>query len=280
MAALSGAPAPMVMVTKPASRPHPYTDGYGSVMGDFLLGVAAAGIGALFCFRGYLTMRIVIPIWGAFAGFFVGSGLVAGLGGEDFLASAAAWLLGIALAVVFGILAYAYYEVCVALALSAVLQPGVWTIVAAIGLTSWSTLARVVRAQTRFVVGIPTVTVDERVAQVAWDRAEELAPLHDDPVILLDDLGLAFVDQLQPWEGRPQAHDAAAGVPLRVHPEEEVGVGAGGIALFLPDGQRLVPKTEIHDWAAVARLVVHDRCIAFACVHKDVWVCESPISSL
>ncbi len=89
-------------------------------MGDFLVGLAAIAIGGLFCFRGYLTMRVIIPIWGAFAGFFLGAGLVAGLGGEGFLANAAAWLVGLAVAVVFGLLAYLYFEVSVALAMSAI----------------------------------------------------------------------------------------------------------------------------------------------------------------
>ncbi len=89
-------------------------------MGDFLVGVLAVAVGALFCFRGYLTMRIIIPTWGAFTGFFLGAGVVAGLADESFLASAAAWLVGLAVAVVFGLLAYLYYEVSVALAMSAI----------------------------------------------------------------------------------------------------------------------------------------------------------------
>jgi len=36
---------------------------------DIILGLLALAVGALFCFRGYLTMRLVIPVWGAFAGF-------------------------------------------------------------------------------------------------------------------------------------------------------------------------------------------------------------------
>lgn len=89
-------------------------------MSDFLVGVLAIAVGALFCFRGYLTMRIIIPVWGAFSGFFIGAGVVAGLADESFLASAAAWLVGLAVAVVFGLLAYLYYEVSVALAMSAI----------------------------------------------------------------------------------------------------------------------------------------------------------------
>ena len=41
----------------------------GDAMQDIIVGVLAIAIGALFCFRGWIAMRIVIPIWGAFAGF-------------------------------------------------------------------------------------------------------------------------------------------------------------------------------------------------------------------
>jgi hypothetical protein len=32
-----------------------------------LLGLLAIAVGTLFSFRGYLTMRLVIPLWGAFS---------------------------------------------------------------------------------------------------------------------------------------------------------------------------------------------------------------------
>jgi hypothetical protein len=77
-------------------------------------------VGLLFCFRGYLAMRVIIPIWGAFAGFFFGAGLVASLGGEGFLSTALGWIVGAVVAVVFGALAYLYYEVSVLLTMGAV----------------------------------------------------------------------------------------------------------------------------------------------------------------
>ena len=45
-------------------------------MDDILLGLLAVVVGAVFCFRGYFAMRIIIPIWGAFAGFVLGAGIV------------------------------------------------------------------------------------------------------------------------------------------------------------------------------------------------------------
>lgn len=89
-------------------------------MGDIVVGVLAVVVGALLCFRGYLAMRVMIPIWGAFAGFMLGAGLVAALAGEGFLATVAGWVVGLVVAVVFGGLAYLYYEVSVLLAMSSI----------------------------------------------------------------------------------------------------------------------------------------------------------------
>jgi hypothetical protein len=80
-------------------------------MNDFVVGVIALLTGAVFCFRGYLAMRLVIPLWGAFAGFMVGAGLVSGDAG--FLGNALGWTVGFGLAIVFGLIAYLYYEVSV-----------------------------------------------------------------------------------------------------------------------------------------------------------------------
>jgi hypothetical protein len=87
---------------------------------DVLLALLAIAVGSLFCFRGYLTMRLVIPIWGAFSGFLFGAGLVDQWTGNGFLVDVAAWLAGVAVAVLFGLLAYTYFEVSVMLAMAAV----------------------------------------------------------------------------------------------------------------------------------------------------------------
>ncbi len=51
-------------------------------------------IGAGFCFRGYLAMRVIIPFWGAFAGFMLGAGLVDAIDDSGFLATLLGWLVG------------------------------------------------------------------------------------------------------------------------------------------------------------------------------------------
>jgi hypothetical protein len=87
-------------------------------MQDVVLGLLAVLVGAVFCFRGYLTMRIIIPIWGAFGGFVLGSALVAASDGNGLLRSGLAWIVGIVVGVVFGVLAYLFFEVSVVLAMS------------------------------------------------------------------------------------------------------------------------------------------------------------------
>jgi hypothetical protein len=89
-------------------------------MNDVLVGLAAIAIGLLFCFRGYVAMRLIIPVWAFFAGFMLGAGLVAGVGDEGFLQSAAAWLTGLAIGLLFAAIAYLYFVVSIVLAMGTV----------------------------------------------------------------------------------------------------------------------------------------------------------------
>lgn len=106
-------------------------------MQDVVLGLLALLVGGLLCFRGYAALRLVIAVWGAFTGFFLGAGLVAGVTGESFLASALAWIAGAALAVVFGLVAYLYYAVSVVIGMGAIGFALGTTAMVALGV-SWS----------------------------------------------------------------------------------------------------------------------------------------------
>ena len=108
-------------------------------MEDVVVGVLAVAIGALFCFRGWLAMRLVIPLWGAFAGFVFGAGLVDAGSDEGFLRTLLGWIVGIAFALVFAALAYLIYEISITIAMGAIgfaLGTGLMT---ALGI-SWSWL--------------------------------------------------------------------------------------------------------------------------------------------
>ena len=89
-------------------------------MTDLVVGVLAVTIGGLFCFRGYLAMRLVIPAWGALAGFALGAGLVASFTDDTFLGSLVAWLVGLAGGLLFALIAYLYYEVSVMIAMASI----------------------------------------------------------------------------------------------------------------------------------------------------------------
>jgi hypothetical protein len=87
---------------------------------DVIVGVLAVLVGAMFCFRGYLAMRVIIPIWGAFAGFLFGAGLVSSIGDDRFLGDVLGWVVGLACALLFSLVAYLYYEIAVLFAMAAI----------------------------------------------------------------------------------------------------------------------------------------------------------------
>ena len=70
-------------------------------------------------FAGQFVLRLVIPIWGFFAGFAFGAGLVAELADERFLGTVLGWVLGLVFALVFAVFAYLYFYVAVTLAMAA-----------------------------------------------------------------------------------------------------------------------------------------------------------------
>ncbi len=128
-------------------------------MTDILLGLIAIVVGLMFCFGGVHLMRLVIPIWGAFAGFAFGAGLVAGFAEERFLGSVLGWVLGFVFALVFGLLAYLYYAVAVVLAIgSAGFALGSWAMIA-LGVT-WNWVIVLVALALGVVFGLAALVLD------------------------------------------------------------------------------------------------------------------------
>lgn len=89
-------------------------------MADVVLGVVALLVGVLLSLRGYAALRLVISVWGGFAGFVLGAGAVAGATGESFLASVLAWVVGAVVAALFGVVAYLYYAVSVVIGMGSI----------------------------------------------------------------------------------------------------------------------------------------------------------------
>ena len=105
-------------------------------MDTIVVGIIAVLIGALLCFRGYVTMRLIISLFGAFVGFLLGAGLVAGVTDSSFGQLALSWLVGIIGAVLFGVLAYFSYQVAVVIGMAAIGFTIGTTVMAAVGVGS------------------------------------------------------------------------------------------------------------------------------------------------
>jgi len=110
-------------------------------------------------FAGQFVLRLVIPIWGFFAGFAFGAGLVADLADERFLGTVLGWVLGLIFAVVFAVLAYLYYYVAITLAMAAFgFAIGSWLVVA-LGI-DWNWVAVLVGTVVGAILGLVSVFVD------------------------------------------------------------------------------------------------------------------------
>ena len=82
---------------------------------DFLIGALVLIVGALFCFVGYRFFRILIAIWGFFAGFNIGTAAMTALFSQPFIATTTGIILGIVIGLVFAVLAYFFYYFAVVL---------------------------------------------------------------------------------------------------------------------------------------------------------------------
>ena len=83
------------------------------MISTILVALLALLLGAAFCFGGYRFFRILMPIWGFFAGLNWGATAVALLLGGGFLADVLGWMVGLVAGLILAVLAYAYYYVAV-----------------------------------------------------------------------------------------------------------------------------------------------------------------------
>ncbi|WP_404390701.1 DUF4203 domain-containing protein [Humibacillus xanthopallidus] len=89
-------------------------------MADIILGIFAILAGGVMLFAGQFVLRLVLPIWGFFAGFAFGAGLFAELANERFLGTVLGWVTGFVFALIFAVFAYLYYAVAVIIAMAAI----------------------------------------------------------------------------------------------------------------------------------------------------------------
>ncbi|HRV68632.1 MAG TPA: DUF4203 domain-containing protein [Marmoricola sp.] len=128
-------------------------------MVEIILGLVAIVVGLLFCFGGAPLMRIVITIWGALAGFGLGSGLITHFTGDHFLGTALGWIVGLGLALIFAVLAYLYYFVAVTIAMAGVGFALGGAIMAAIGVT-WNWVVILIAVAFGLVFAVVAIVAD------------------------------------------------------------------------------------------------------------------------
>lgn len=88
-------------------------DPTGVEMGGIAPGLIAIGIGLLVTFAGYGAFRFALALVGALFGFSFGVGIVAGLGGDGVPGAIGMMVAGLVFAILFGWLAFAFYQAAV-----------------------------------------------------------------------------------------------------------------------------------------------------------------------
>jgi hypothetical protein len=75
----------------------------------FVLSLLAVAAGLAITFAGFRLFLVLLPIWGLVAGFLAGSGAIALLAGEGYLATILGWGAGIVVGLLFALLSYLYW---------------------------------------------------------------------------------------------------------------------------------------------------------------------------
>jgi hypothetical protein len=125
-------------------------------MADIILGLLAIIAGGFMLLAGQFVLRLVIPIWGFFAGFAFGAGIVSDLSDERFLGTVLGWVLGLVFALIFAIFAYLYYWVAVILVMASFGFAIGSGLVVALGI-DWNWLAVLVGILVGAVIGIVSI---------------------------------------------------------------------------------------------------------------------------
>jgi len=85
-------------------------------MKDVIFGLLATLIGLLLCFWGYRLARIILPIWGLFAGFTIGASTASDALGKHFIGTSMGFIVGLIIGLIFAIFAYFFYSLAIVLA--------------------------------------------------------------------------------------------------------------------------------------------------------------------
>jgi Domain of unknown function (DUF4203) len=92
-------------------------------MKEVLFALLAGGVGLTLCFAGYRLARIIIPLWGFFAGFTIGAAGVSDALNSGFIGTTMGIFVGLVVGLVFALFSYFFFSLAIVL-LSATL--GYW----------------------------------------------------------------------------------------------------------------------------------------------------------
>ncbi len=81
---------------------------------QLVIALLAVVLGAMFCFGGWRFFLLILPFWGLFVGFNVGTEATRALFGDGTFATLTSWAVGFVLALVFAVLAYLYWYAAIA----------------------------------------------------------------------------------------------------------------------------------------------------------------------
>ncbi len=174
-------------------------------MKDVVVGLIAIVVGALFCFRGYIAMRFIIPIWGGFIGFMVGAGLVASAQDDGLLRTLLGWLVGLVTALVFAVCAYLYYELAVVLAMAAMGFVLATALLVAIGVT-WSWVLGLVGVLAGLAVAALVIATDvPAILLVVLTAVAGATTIVGGATLVVNDVDLAELDRsiTERWDAEP-----------------------------------------------------------------------------
>src|SRR6266568_4090057 len=130
------------------------------VLSVLAVGILALLIGIAFCFAGYRFFRILIALWGFFAGFLLTAQAFTASSGGHFLVSAAGLIIALIVGLVVAALAYYLYVAAVVILSASV---GFWIgtgLMAAVGYGSHGALALLVGVICAIVLAILTLTLN------------------------------------------------------------------------------------------------------------------------
>ncbi len=72
-------------------------------------------LGGAFCLWGYRIFLVLLPVWGFFAGFWLGAHSLTLLLGEGFLATTTGWIVGFVVGILLALFSYLFYALAVAI---------------------------------------------------------------------------------------------------------------------------------------------------------------------